>query len=71
MDKYCNDNKSKYDINDVTSLGGEGGSAKSLFSKMGDKGEGRVENLKKLVTSSMNGHYRHPKIALWNEFSNA
>ena len=22
MDKYCNDNKSKYDINDVTSLGG-------------------------------------------------
>ena len=27
----------------------------SLFSKLGDKGEGRVKNLKKLVTSFLDG----------------
>ena len=42
-------------------LRGEGGSAKrwhyfiSIFSKMGDKGEGRVKNLKKWVPSFMDG----------------
>ena len=47
-------------INNVTHLGG-GGSAKrwrysiSLFSKMGDKGEGGVKILKKRVTSFMDG----------------
>ena len=45
-------------INDVTHLGG---SAKkwrysiSIFSKMGDKGEGGVKDLKKWVTSFMDG----------------
>ena len=46
----------------MTSLAwGEGGSAQrrryfiSLFSKMGDKEEGRVKNLKKWVTSFMDG----------------
>ena len=41
----------------------EGGSAKkwryslSLFSKMGDKGEGEVKNLKKWLTSFMDGPF--------------
>ena len=39
-------------INDITHLGG-GGCAISLFSKMGDKGEGGVKNLNKWVTSFM------------------
>ena len=34
-------------------LRGEGGSAKSLFNKMGDKGEGKGQNLKKWVKSFM------------------
>ena len=41
-------------INDITKLGG--GSSKSsisLYSKMGDKGQGEVKNLKKWVTSFM------------------
>ena len=48
-------------INDVTHLAGKGGSAKrwrysiSLFSKMGDEGEGGVKNLKNWVTSFMDG----------------
>ena len=47
-------------LNNITHLGG-GGSAKgwrysiSLFSKMGDKGEGRVKILKKWETSFMDG----------------
>ena len=41
-------------MNDVTYLG-EGGSAKSQFSKMGDKGEQGVKNLKKWMTSFMDG----------------
>ena len=50
-------------INDVTHLGG-GGFADwwcysiSLFCKMGDKGEGGVKNLKKWVTSCMDGPCR-------------
>ena len=43
-----------HSINDVTHLE-KGGSAKSLFSKMGDKGEGGVTNLKKWVTSFIDG----------------
>ena len=48
-------------MNHVTHLGG-GGSAKgwcytiSLFIKKGDKGEGGAKNLKKWVTSFMDGH---------------
>ena len=47
-------------INDVTHLG-EGVSVKrwyysiGLFSKMGDKGKRRIKNLKKWVTSFMDG----------------
>ena len=50
--------------NDVTHLGG-GGSAKrwcysiSLFSKMGDKGEGGVKNIKKWVTLFLNSPKHH------------
>ena len=39
-------------INDITHLGG-GGCAISLFSKIGDKGEGGVKILQKWVTSFM------------------
>ena len=48
-------------INEVSHLEEGGGSAErwcysiSLFSKIGDKGEGGVKNLKKLVTSFVNG----------------
>ena len=38
MDKYCNDNKSKYDINDVTSLGGRGDLPKAYLVKWVTRG---------------------------------
>ena len=48
-------------INDIIHLGGSEDqpkgyvTPKSLFSKMGDKGKGGIKNLKKWVTSFMNG----------------
>ena len=62
-------------INDVTRLGG-GGSAKrwrysiSLFCKMGDKGEGGVKNLKKWVTSIMDGPLSFPNQIFFRQFFN-
>ena len=56
-------------INDVTHLGG-GGSAKrwpyslSLFSKMDDKGEGGVKNIKKWVTSFIDAPWSKLKIRI-------
>ena len=50
-------------IKDVINQGERGGFAKrwsyliSLFSKSDDEGGGRVKNLKKLMTSFMNGPY--------------
>ena len=38
MDKYCNDNNSKYDINDVTSLGGRGDLPKAYLVKWVTRG---------------------------------